>query len=195
MKLFKQCSKKVTVKVDNKVQTLEVNRNIISTLLAVSAKKQQVIDFESALKFPVPLNIANADGSRRITLKSKLTEIIMKRTTLLNQQTEMPVRQGVAAYIVDFVAKTRIHRNLPNTYKDLAIQIIQSIPTGYKEVHIIADTYHSDSIKDPERLKRGRAEKVIIHSAASRLQRNFNEFLLNGEKQGMFDQPYSGSDY
>ena len=186
IKLFKQCSKKVTVKVDNKVKTLEVNRNIISTLLAVSAKKQQVKDFESALKFPlspVPLNIANADGSRRITLKSKLTEIIMKKTTLLNQQTEMPARQDVAAYIVDLMAMTRIQRNLPNTYEDLAIQIIQSIPTGYKEVHIIADTYHSDSIKDPERLKRGCAEKVIIHSAASRLPRNFNEFLLNGENK------------
>ena len=71
----------------NKVKILEVNHNIKNTLLAVSAKKQQVIDFESAPKFllsHVPLNIANVDGIRRMELKCKLTEIVTKRTTVLN---------------------------------------------------------------------------------------------------------------
>ena len=54
----------------------------------------------------------------------------MKRTILLNQQTEMSARQDVAAYIVDLMAMTNIQRNLPNTYEDLAIQFIQSIPTA-----------------------------------------------------------------
>ena len=77
------------VKENGTMKTLDANRNIISYLLAVSAKTQQAIDFESTLQFPlspVPLNIANTDGSRRTTDKSKLAKIIMRKTTVLNQK-------------------------------------------------------------------------------------------------------------
>ena len=184
VKLFKQCSQKVIVKKNGKTKTVEANRNIISSLLAASAKTQQAIDFESALQFPlnpVPLNIANADGSRRTTNKSKLSKIIMKKTTVLNQKTEMPAKQDVTAYIVDLMALIRVQRSTPNTYEELAMRIVRSIPPGYKQVHILADTYRPNSIKDPERLRRGSTDKVIVHSAAARLPRNFNEFLKNGK--------------
>ena len=46
------------------------------------------------------------------------------------------------------------------------MRIVRSIPPGYKQVHILADTYRPNSIKDPERLPR-----------------NFNEFLKNGENK------------
>ena len=186
VKLFKQCSQKVMVKKNGKMKTVEANHNIISKLLAASAKTQQVIDFESALQFPlssVPLNIANADGSRRTTDKSKLAKIIMRKTTVLNHSTEMPAKQDVTAYIVDLMALVRVQRSTPNTYEELAMQIVHSIPSGYKHVHIVADTYRPHSIKDPERLKRGCTDKVIVHSAAAKLPRNFAEFLHNGENK------------
>ena len=62
------------------------------------------------LKYPlcsVPLNIANADGSRRITVKSKLNEIIMKKSALIDHETEMPTRNDVFDYIVDLMALVR----------------------------------------------------------------------------------------
>ena len=129
------------------------NCNIISTLLAASANNRQAINFETALQYPmspVPLNITNADGSRRTTDKSKLAKIINKKTTIL---TEMPAKQNVAAYIIDLMALVRVHRSRPNTYEEFTMQIIQSMSSGYKKVHIVADTYRPTSIKDPERLK------------------------------------------
>ena len=80
VKLFKQCNQKVSLLKDGKIKTVEANRNIISTLLAASAEENQAIDFSLALEYPlspVPLNMANADGSRRSTAKSILNEIII----------------------------------------------------------------------------------------------------------------------
>ena len=56
---------------------------------------------------PVPLNFANADGSLRITAKSKLNEIIMKKSLLIDHETEMPIRNDMSAYIVDLMALAR----------------------------------------------------------------------------------------
>ena len=39
------------------------------------------------------------------------------------------------------------------------------------------------SIKDPERRKRGCADKVLIRSAKSKVPRIFGEFLQNGENK------------
>ena len=71
------------------MKTLEVNHDTINILLAIPAKTNSVINFNMALKYPfipVPLNIANADGSRRITVKSKLNEIIMEKSTLIDHE-------------------------------------------------------------------------------------------------------------
>ena len=56
------------IKKNGKVTSIEVNRNIIGKLLAMSLKTGKQIDFEAALSFPltqIPLSLANADGSRR----------------------------------------------------------------------------------------------------------------------------------
>ena len=81
------------------------------------------------------------------------------------------------------MAPIRVQRSTPNTYEEQAMRIVRSIPPGYKQVHIVADTYQPNSIKDPERLRHGSTDKVIVHSAAARLLRNFNEFLKNGENK------------
>ena len=180
VKLFKECIQKVIV-VNGKIKTVEANCNIIITPLAASAKNRQAINFETALQYPmspVPLDIANADGSRRTT--DKLAKIINNKITIL---TEMPAKQNVAAYIIDLMALVRVQRSRPNTYEEFTMQIIQSILSGYKKVHIVADTYRPTSIKDPECLKRGYADKIIVHSAAARLPHNFDDFLKNGENK------------
>ena len=96
--------------VNNKTKSIEVNKNVLSTLLAISAKMNKVIDFSLALKYPlapVPLRLSNPDGSRRTTTKSKLNEIIMRNTKTLDFKTEMPLKSDVSAYIVDLMALIR----------------------------------------------------------------------------------------
>ena len=78
--LFKDCGKNVVAKKAGKLKSIEVNRNIIGNLLALSAKTGQLIDFNKALEFPlchVVFNLSNPNGSGRSTQKSKLTEIII----------------------------------------------------------------------------------------------------------------------
>ena len=45
------------------------------------------------------LNIANAGWSRRITAKIQVNEI-MKKSSLIEQETEMPTRNDASAYVV-----------------------------------------------------------------------------------------------
>ena len=64
LKVFKDLAQKVTVTVKNVQKEIEINRNIIGTLLAQSIKFSKAIDFKKALQYPLtPLSIANADGS------------------------------------------------------------------------------------------------------------------------------------
>ena len=79
---FQKAVQKVTVENNGKSKTIEVNRDILSFLLALSANSVKSIDYEKALQYPlcvVPLRLSNADGSRRSTTKSKLNDILMKR--------------------------------------------------------------------------------------------------------------------
>ena len=58
------------------------------------------------------------------------------------------------------------------------------LPSGYKQVDIVADTYQDISIKSTERSKRGNSRKIIIRSEKSKIPRDFNAFLKNGENKG-----------
>ena len=74
----------VSVEKDKKLKSVEVNQNILGLLLSASAKSGQVIDFAKALEYPlgpVPLSLANPDGSRRVTSKSKLLKVILNTAT------------------------------------------------------------------------------------------------------------------
>ena len=133
---------------------------------------------------PVTLNFANADGSRRITAKSKLNEIIMKKSSLIDHETEMPIRNDMSAYIVDLMALVRRQHIRPLTYEDLALHVIGAIHKGYKRVDIVADTYRTKSVKGPERLKPpGCTDRVIVSFVVFRLPCTFNDFLGNGDNQ------------
>ena len=101
------------VKKDGKLKSIEVNRNVIGNLLALSAKTGQLIDFNKALEFPlcpVDLNLSNPNGSRRSMQKSKLTEIIILDSTLMDNA-EFPQKCEVIAY----VALVRTITNIPGT--------------------------------------------------------------------------------
>ena len=58
----------MTVKKNGKEKIIEVNREIIGTLLALSGKHDKLINFETALQYclcPVPLSLAHPDSTRR----------------------------------------------------------------------------------------------------------------------------------
>ena len=79
IKSFK--SKLITqvIKRGDKTSTVSVNRDIIGSLLSFSTKHEKLINWASALTYPlspVPLSIYSADRFRRKVNKSKLLELI-----------------------------------------------------------------------------------------------------------------------
>ena len=89
----------------------------------------------------------------------------------------------VSAVVVDMMACLRTMTQIPDTYEELTWKFLKLLPQGYERVDIVADTYHEVSLKSAERSQRGKASKVIIRSAKSKISRNFSDFLKNGENK------------
>ena len=184
--LFKNFSRKVNMfERSGKLKAVEVNRNVFGTLLALSARSERLIDFQKALSYPlcfVSLSLANPDGSRRTTQKSKLSNVIYENSVVLDC-VDLPPKTSVIAYLVDLMALIRTQTRTPATYEELVLQLFMAMPPGYKRIDIVADTYRHASMKDPERSKRGRSEAIIVRSGKSNIPQNFTKFLQNGENK------------
>ena len=173
---------KVKVVTNKEVKVIEANRNILGRLLSLSTKHNRVIGLESVLTYPlypVPLSLANPDGTKRSTQKSKLLEIF--DNTEVNVEVSS-VHESVL--IVDMIAQLRLCiTGATGTFEDLIKRFFNSLPAGYKRVDIVGDTYRNNSIKAGERKKRGTSEKIIIGSVKSRLPNDMTEFMLNNENK------------
>ena len=178
--LFQSAGKKVVVKHSKKAKVIEINRNILRQLLAFSAKSEKCIDFEKALAYPlspVLLRYAHPDRSRRTTAKSQLMEVVLFHCSASTDPKELCIpKASISAYLIDLMAMVRSLPGLYNTYHDLAFKVFDMLPKGYKRIDIIVDTYQKNSLKDPERNKRGTSAKVMVQSAQSKIPRNFSEF-------------------
>ena len=188
LKLFSTGNRKVQIEPSTQVKTIEANRNNLASLLSLSAKTGQVIDFEKALKYPlssVPLSLANPDGARRTTAKNKLQGIILDHCSnpVGHPKETLTDKRNVSAFLIDMMAVIRTLTEIPENYEDLTWKFMKVLPRNYCRVDIVADTYQEMSIKSAERNKRGCSEKISIQSAKSKIPRNFNEFLKNGENK------------
>ena len=124
----------------------------------------KAIIFVNARKYPlspIPLSIRNADGTKRKTNKSTLQKIILKHSS--NNVVPEIIRENTA-YIVDLMATIRTMTEIPETFEGLAWQLIKLLPSCYKRVDIVADTYQENSIKSMERKDRGDASKILVKS-------------------------------
>eukprot|EP00794_Sanderia_malayensis_P002369 gene2369-2730_t len=156
-------------------------------LEAVSAKYQRPIDFKYALTYPlgpVPLALAHPDGSPRKTVKSQLMEMILSYTDdVLLPEDFTRQRYNTKIYFVDLMALIRTLSGVGSTYEELAFKIFELLPTKYDRIDIVADSYIQNSIKSVERQRRGNSKEVLVKQYKSKLPRNFNDFLQNGNNK------------
>lgn len=160
---------------------MEVNRNILGKLISCCSKTGKTPNFEKVLENPLspgPLSISFADGIKRSTQKSKLLDILLESSVLLQN-----VTMSYDVYIVDLMALVRTLYELPVTYEDLIIKLLKMIPKGIENVHIIADSYLENSIKNSERQSRGDSTKLILKSVKSKVTRDFKSFLSNSDNK------------
>lgn len=73
-------------------------------------------------------------------------------------------------------------KNLPSTLGQICLQVLdQMIPKA--DFVFSTDSYHANSIKSQERLRRGNSDKFIIDGPATRKPADFKLFLTNDENK------------
>ena len=149
--------------------TVEVNRNVLGLLVRLSLCSGQPVGFENALRYPlspIPLSIATPDEERHEANKSKLMDVILKKTRNPPKPPKSVIaikKQKPSALVVDLIV-IRTMTELPQTYYEFTWKFLGSLPKGYKRVDLVADTYREISTKNGERQKRGTSTRLMIHS-------------------------------
>ena len=153
---------------NNKHQLVEINGNILGKLLVYSAKSGRAIDFQTALQYPlssVRLAFTYPDGTRRITRKSQLMEIMLSYVNDLPDYSDVRIpKEQIAAYLVDLMALIRALPGVCDTYEELAQKVFDALPVGYQRIDIVTDTYRENSLKNLEHTKRGCSKRVYQHT-------------------------------
>ena len=182
---FADAEKKVKIKAKSKAKDVEVQRDILGQLVAISTANKAAVDVDKALEYPlapVPLSLATSDGSRRKTCKSKLLDAALSSVVA-----DIDITDDASCYIIDLVATIRSIVRVPNTFRDLALKLLNEIPRRYTLIYVACDTYADFSIKNAERLLRGDADEFIIKTSNIRIPPDFKAFLSNGaNKERLF---------
>ena len=193
VKTFKSLGKCI-VKLKHVQPTVEVNRNILGSLLAFSSANERVIDLAAALTYPLSpilLSLATGDGYRRETSKSKLTYVLTEGVTLKDSKADDSVKniKENTSFMIDLIAAIHTMTNLPNTYEEFVWNFVSTLPRGFKRLNIISN---NSSIKGGERSTCGSSQKVIIASWKSRQPRDFSVFMTTGENKIQLTEILSG---
>ena len=86
--------------------------------------------------------------------------------------------------VIDMIAQLRVCLvSVHETFEELSIKFLQSLPKEYARLDIVADTYRKASIKSSERRKCGSSAKILIGSIKSKVPRDMNKFMVNDENK------------
>ena len=184
---FSSNSIKSKIKVKEKILDVAVQRDILGALVANSHEGDSPVDLDKALSYPlapVSLPLASADGNRRKTNKSKLYDVIEPTCPKTPVSHDKPKKY----LIYDLAAVLRSKLSTPNTFRELAIQLLNEISLDFSTIYVACDTYTEKTIKGNERKSRGTSEKLVIRSPSVRIPSDFQNFLNNGDnKERLFE--------
>ena len=92
----------------------------------------------------MPLSIATPDRERREATKSKLIDVVLKKTRNPPKPPKSVIaikKQKPSVLVVDLIAVIRTMTELPQTYYEFTWKFFGSLPKGYKRVDLAANTY------------------------------------------------------
>ena len=123
---FTSVGKNVRTSAGGKSKMVTAQRDILRLLVAKSQQHVAAINIDKALCCPltsVPLVMATCDGARRKTAKSKLLTAVLK--SLIENDVGIPqTRPENKIFVLDLAANIRSMRNILDTYKDIAFQLL-----------------------------------------------------------------------
>lgn len=126
---------------------------------------------------PVPPSLGTPDGFFAKTNKATILHYLLEDITL----EDLPYPED-ALFIQDGMALLHTLSNLPLTCGDICLQVLDQM-VAKKHFLFATDSYHPDSIKAQERLRRGSSEKIILAGPATRKPYDFKVFLANDDNK------------
>uniref|UniRef100_UPI00358F4B42 putative helicase MOV-10 n=1 Tax=Myxine glutinosa TaxID=7769 RepID=UPI00358F4B42 len=158
--------------------------NLPILLLVKSQNQDEPLDMEELMKYclmPVPPSLGTPDGFFRKTKKAAMMNYLLKNTTR-----SLPYPED-ALFIQDGMALLHVLRNLPPTLGEICLQVLDQM-VAKKHFLFSTDSYHPESIKAKERLRRqlekkDSSEMIIIAGPATRRPDDFKGFLANDDNK------------
>lgn len=149
------------------------------TLLVKSQQLQVPLDLDILMQYPltpVPHTLGTADGFFNKTNKASVLHFLLEDAP---KDVSYPAD---ALYIQDGNALFHSLKNLPPTFGQICLLMLDQMVS---KNHFIfsTDSYHTDSIKAQERLRRGISPQYIVDGAATRKPCDFKLFLANDENK------------
>ena len=144
-------------------------------LLVKSQMLNVPIDLDYPLS-PVPHCLGTHDGFFAKTNKASMLHFIME-----GHDVEEQYLKG-SMFIQDGNVLFHTLNNLPPTVGGICLQFLDHMAAKQNFI-FSADSYHQDSIKSQERVRRGCREKLILQRSATRKPKDFKAFLTNDENK------------
>ena len=162
-------------------------RDILGILVARSYQYNSSIYIDAVLCYPlapVSIPLSTPDGSMKKMVKSKLFTAAMNDLHVVTKD-NLPVPDKLNTYFLDVAAAVRSIVGKPDTIRELAMRILDAVPSQYKTVYMACDTCEEDSIKGNERIARGTSNQYFSRSPDMKVPYDFASFLCNGSNKEM----------
>lgn len=152
-------------------------------LLVKSQLLEEPLDLDEFMSYsltPVPHSLGTPDGFLNKTNKASVLHFL---TEDYNEDVDYP--ENKCMFIQDGNALFHALGNLPPTFGEIALKILdQMVAKG--DFIFSTDSYHENSIKSQERLRRGTAPRYIVHGPATRKPADFKLYLSNDSNKLQF---------
>ena len=151
------------MKNDGKIQDAVEQKNALGLLAAKldqsrsAVNVNQLIIFYSSVTLPLASQMVQCE-------KQKISASYGAIDLLLNHNISLENYTGVNYLFVDVAAVLRPVKNVPKTFENLAIKLINAIPQRCNVVYFVCDTCFERSIKVVERNNRGNSDRLAVRS-------------------------------
>ena len=150
-------------------------RDLAFKLLVKSQMLSAPVDLDVLLTYPlspVPHCLGTPDGFFAKTNKASIVHFLMEDH---NDEVQYP---NGSMFIQDGNAVFHTLANLPPTFGGICLQILDHM-VAKRSFIFSTDSYHPDSLKTQERLRRGCGDQFILEGSATRTPKDFKAFLSN----------------
>ena len=150
-------------------------RDLAFMLLVKSQNLDESVDLDELMRYsftPVPPSYGAADGFFNKTKKAALLHFFTD-----DNQEDISYPK-CALHIQDGNALFHVLTNTAPTFGEICLQVLDQM-VAKKDFIFSTDSYHADSIKAQERLRRGFSQCYLIQGPATRKPSDFKLFLEN----------------